>query len=457
MSEVAWLPALLVLGIGLAIGVAASIGVRRSRKHQTAVNDGQELLLRDLEGRRDDLYARLRSPDLEPGDRESLELAAAHTLRELDRLAPGRVQTTPPPTETQPSTAAPEKGPLPLGGRHAALVGFVSGMAVVLLVGGLIYLAIRDSGAGQDPRTATASPETPHPDESALPAEVQRELAQLEAAAAAAPNDLLARKRLALGRLDAGLYFEAFSDAEAILASQPEDPDGLYIQGVVRLSMGRAGEALELLDRVLARYPEHLRAMIYRGLALAQGGDLDQAIDTWEVALEMAGGSHPDIESLLQQAQAQLQQAAAPAPPPPAAAAAAPPPAPAQPAPQSAAAAADPAAPDPAAPDPDVYQVTVDLATGRSLPPSTVLFVFLRTGDSGPPSAVKRIPAPRFPMQLTLGADDAMMAGTALPEQGILVARLSTSGSASARGPDDLEATSPATVGQAVRLTLGGL
>jgi hypothetical protein len=49
-----------------------------------------------------------------------------------------------------------------------------------------------------------------------------------------------------------------------------------------------------------------------------------------------------------------------------------------------------------------------------------------------------------------------MMAGAGLPDQGTLVARLSTSGSASASGPDDLEASSAASLGQHVRLVLGG-
>ncbi|MFQ5350118.1 MAG: tetratricopeptide repeat protein, partial [Thermoanaerobaculia bacterium] len=261
----------------------------------------------------------------------------------------------------------------------------------------------------------------------------------LEAAAAAAPNDLLARKRLALGRLDAGLFVDAFDDATAILASRSEDPDGLFIQGVVRLSMGQSSEALDLLDRVIVRYPEHLQAMIYRGLALAQSGEMELAISTWEMALEMAGGSHPDLELLLQQAHAQEQQAAA-APAAPAA------PPPAQPGPPA-------TSPAPTAP---AYRVTVELAPGRRAAPAGVLFVFLRPGETGPPVAVKRIPAPRFPLELTLGADDAMMAGASLPEQGTLVARLSASGSASSRGPDDLEASSPAVLGQPVRLVLGG-
>ena len=215
----------------------------------------------------------------------------------------------------------------------------------------------------------------------------------------------MARKRLAPGRLDAGLFFEAFKDAEGILAERPEDPDGLFIQGVVRLSMGDAAASLDLLDRVLARYPEHLQAMIYRGLALARTGDMDLAIGTWEMALEMAGGRHPDLEILLQQAQsAQSQAAAAPAAPAPAPQGASPSP-------------AEPVAPPPttSAADSDVYHVTVELAPGVSVPPTAVLFVFLRPGETGPPVAVKRIPAPRFPMHLDLGAGDAMMAGAQLP------------------------------------------
>ncbi len=445
MTEAAWLPSLLVLGIGLAIGLAASAAVRRGRKRRTG-KAGQELQLRDLEARRDDLYRRLRSPDLNPGDRESLELAAAHTLRELDRLAPGRSKSKPP-AAAVPRPAAAEGAPLPIGGRHPALVGFVAGMAVVLLVGTLVYLAVRDSGAGGAPPPPSGATEAPHPASESLPADLRRELEQLEAAAAAAPGDLLARKRLALGRLDAGLLFEAFADAEAILAAQPEDPDGLFIQGVVRVSMGRGAEAIDLLDRVIARYPEHLQAMIYRGLALAQGGDSEQAIATWEIALEMAGGSHPDLQMLLQQAYAQQQAAPAASPlpstPPPAPTTASPPPAP-------------PSAPPEATPPQDAtaYRVTIELAPGGSIAPSAVLFVFLRPGETGPPVAVKRIPAPRFPLQLTLGADDAMMAGAALPAAGTLVARLSASGTAT-RGPDDLEVSSTATLGQPVRLVLG--
>ncbi len=466
MNEINWLPSLLVLGIGLAIGLGASFVVRRGRKRKSDRDRG-ELRLNDLETRRDELYRRLRSPDLSAGDRESLELAAAHTLRELDRLAPERARREKTATAANKPAATPAAtpeaaAPARLGRRHPALVGFVAGMAVVLLVGTLVYLAVRDSGAARAPAAtapvAGGTAAAPHPDSEALPAEVRRELEQLEAAAAAAPDDLLARKRLALGRLDAGLYFEAYRDAEQILAGRPEDPDGLFIQGVVRLSMGSPAEALDLLDRVLVRFPDHLQAMVYRGLALAAGGDMEQAISTWEVALEMAGGSNPDIEALLQQARSQPPPPAATAPPPAASPAAATAPAPSSPPPARpdppAAASAAPAEAS-AAPAEAEYRVTIELAPGTSVPPSTTLFVFLRAGEAGPPTAVKRIPAPRFPLELTLGPGDAMMAGAALPDRGTLVARLSASGNAN-RGPGDLEASTAATLGQPVRLIVGG-
>ena len=153
MNEVVWLPSLLVLGVGLAFGIVAALMVRRSRKKQIGLSS-DELLLRDLEARRDELYRRLRSPDLNAGDRESLELAAAHTLRQLDQLAPGRAKKK----KKEPTVEAaetPAEAPPRATRRRPALVGFVAGMAVVLLVGTLVYLAVRDSGAARTPAPAT--------------------------------------------------------------------------------------------------------------------------------------------------------------------------------------------------------------------------------------------------------------------------------------------------------------
>ena len=252
-------------------------------------------------------------------------------------------------------------------------------------------------------------------------------------------TDLAATKELSLILLSEGQFFDAYRVAERVLQLQPEDPDGTYVQGVVQLSMGQNDAALQALDTVLAQYPDHLQALIYRGLAQQQSGDLGSAIDTWEYALDVAGGSHPDIEELLrrvrlpQQGQSQApSQAATPSPP------------------ASPSEALPPLAP-PA--DPLSYAVRVRLAEGAVAPRGASLFVFLRTGDTGPPVAVKRVPVTGFPMDLVLGTADSMT-GSALPTSGLLFVRLDGDGNAST-SEGDLEVRLPVTAGTAVEAVLG--
>ena len=83
----------------------------------------------------------------------------------------------------------------------------------------------------------------------------------------------------------------------------PDDPDALLVHGIVRVSMGQFEVGRDLLDRVLATYPDHQQALLYRGLALYQLGEVEQAVDTWQIGLEMAGGSDPDFEELLRMAE----------------------------------------------------------------------------------------------------------------------------------------------------------
>jgi len=70
---------------------------------------------------------------------------------------------------------------------------------------------------------------------------------------------------------------------------------------------------------------------------------------------------------------------------------------------------------------------------------SAVLFVFAReTGQAGPPVAVKRIPAPTFPLTVTLTDADSMMGNNKLSavKNLTLVARISNSGNATASSGD---------------------
>jgi tetratricopeptide (TPR) repeat protein len=454
---------LLVLAVGALAGLlfarrlgrrVAEAPVRRSRR--SAVDPDDRLRRADLERRRDELYEQLQRSDNEE-DRRQLEDQAARVLRELDRLS----ESTGGHAEAVRATAVGSTGAAgstaPVASRrsgHPMLAGFLGGAAMAGLVGLLIYFAVRDakpeagSPAAAPPAASAPASRSEHPAAELSP-EAQARLDALRQRVAAEPGDLVARKQLALALLASEQFFEAFQISDEILAERPDDPDGLYVQGMVRMTMGQDDVALAMLDRVLDRYPNHVLALAGRGMILMRGGDRDAAVIAWERALEAAGGSHPDLEQLLAMARDPDHPGLESAPE----------------------AASGPAGtssaqrgPDPAGPAAGVggagvaadrYGVRVELAPGLSAPPGAVLFVGLRAAGAGPPAAVKRIEGPVFPLELTLGAADSMM-GQALPDQGTLTVRLDADGSASTRDGSDLSTDAAARVGTSVRLVLGG-
>lgn len=440
MSGSSWIPALLVLAIGLAGGLWVAFRLRRQGSAERSADEADlRLRIADLENRRDELYQRLKRAEEEkadPGDRRELELAAARTLRELDELrgaVPASVPAESAAAETRKPTVAAS-----LSQRHPLLVGFAFGAGLVLLVAVLIYFALRDARPelqpGAPPPVAQGAPgEPPHRTTAPVPPELAQRISELEGVLSASPQDIMARKELALLQLTAGQLVEAFEHAGVLLQQNPEDPDGLYVQGVVRLGMGQYQVALDLLDRLLAQYPDHPDALMYRGLALFQAGLPEQAMDSWEMGLEMAGGSHSQIQQLMAMAeQGRLQAPAADTAPP---AGAAP-------------------SPSPAATQPDAVSYGIRIELAATANPGAILFVYLRASEGGAPVAVKRVSRPRFPLDVSIGPGDSMM-GAELPTNGILVARLDGDGDVSTTAPEDLEAESPAEMGKTTRLVLG--
>jgi cytochrome c-type biogenesis protein CcmH len=82
-------------------------------------------------------------------------------------------------------------------------------------------------------------------------------------------------------------------------------------------------------------------------------------------------------------------------------------------------------------------RIAPDLA--ERVPAGSVLFLIARTGAAGPPTAVRRIASPSFPLEFSIGADDRMIA--AMPFQGPfqLVARVDADRDAVTRNPGDLQ------------------
>ena len=467
MMESLWLPGLAVLAAGLGVGLWAARRLGAGSRAAAADDRDLELAVTDLETRRDQIYAQLRgegAASLGEADRRELELSAARTLKELEEkragLAPRPHRIEKPTTAEIASPAEPvvaptasERRPGPAGGfaaRHPLVAGFLLGGGMVAVIGVLIYWAVRDAQPRPDEMGMEASAPPPGmmggmtPDEAHaglddLPITLRVELDALNERVAADDDGLSARRERALFYLGIERYVEAFEDANVLLAADPLDIDGLYVQGVVRLTMGQEEQALHLFDQVIVRFPDHVQALVWRGIILFRAGDRDGAIASWRRAIEASGGAQPEIEELI--------RAAEEAPEPPAAMAG------------SSAAGATPRTPVPSAPaalPSDAYGVRVTIADDAFPRPGGVLFVSLRPAAGGPPVAVKRVNrVSGFPLDLTIGAADSMM-GQPLPAAGIVRVRLDADGSASTRSPDDLEAEIEARQGRSVSLVLGG-
>ncbi|MCP3962185.1 MAG: hypothetical protein GY719_30450 [bacterium] len=197
--------------------------------------------------------------------------------------------------------------------RRAALAGYAAGLATAGVIVVLALAAAPERGGETPATTAVAAPrpvpakapaaaplsdaEIAQHSAAPLSAEARERIAPFEARLAADPGDLEARKRLALELLRNQQLMLAYEHGSAILAAHPEDPDGLYVHGVVRLAMGHAPRAIELLDKVLARYPDHALALDARAEAQRRIGDEAGAALT--AAKARRAGGNREVEQLL--------------------------------------------------------------------------------------------------------------------------------------------------------------
>jgi len=98
------------------------------------------------------------------------------------------------------------------------------------------------------------------------------------------------------------------------------------------------------------------------------------------------------------------------------------------------------AASTPAASDGEPIRGRIVLAPELAdrVPASAVLFLIARAGEGGPPTAVKRVASPRFPLEFELGPDDRMIETMPFAGPFRLSARVDADGSATSRNPGDL-------------------
>jgi cytochrome c-type biogenesis protein CcmH len=203
------------------------------------------------------------------------------------------------------------------------------------------------------------------------------------------------------------------------------------------------GEMLAMIERAVAKQPDHQRGLWLLGVAAMQAGEPSKAVERWESLRLLITGDLAAVQALDEQIEGARQAANLP-------------PAAQSTATVEASAGAAPTAPAASAEGPRLT-VNVDIAPAlrQRLNASDVLFVFARapTG-SRMPVAIQRLPAANLPTTVTLDDSHAMMPALKLsliPEV-VVGARISASGQAIPQS-GDLEGLS-ATIKNSTRDTV---
>lgn len=428
-----WLPPLIVLGIGLAIGLVLALrmawGKRAAAQRQLPVDDVE---VRDLRVQRDLLLSQLRELDDIAGkrsaeelarDRWELELEAARTLRALDRAEAKAV-----------SDAAAAPAPAPARG-SPAWVGALWGGGVVAF-GAVLFFALQSQTSQRAPGgsitgndVSVGGPAAAMPDP-ALEAAIAR--------AQANPQDVDAQLDLAAEFLYRDRLIDVFQVVQAARKIVPDHARALTYEAVVRQAMGLGDMAMSLLDQAVQKDPQLAEAWVRRGLIGFEQGKWQVAVESWEKALELRPDGRSALEPVIAEAKLRMQGGAGEPPPAPAA----------------------PAAPPASAPaaDGEAYQIVLDLdpALRGKVAPGTPIFVYARNAGvkAGPPAAVKRLAVSDFPMTVTIGPGDTMM-GMPLPASAYVEARIDSDGNAMTRSPSDPTASADDVApGKSIQLVL---
>ncbi len=413
-----WASAVAILAAGLVLGVLFVVFFTR-RKSSPAVT--ADTALNDLHAKRDALLQQLRDPALDPDERTRLELETAHVLREID----AKGQTTAPA-----SSAAHRAEPVAM---NPTVKGFLWGAGSVGALAVLFYLVMQQSTPREEGGSVTGgigSPQAQQQGGAPDPA-----VMQLEAAVQRDPNNLQLRNDLAQAYLERENLMGVYQQTQFVLEKAPNDARALTFQGLVRMAMGDANEATQMLQRATESDPKNLDSWVALAWVHAQSGRMADA----ERMIAEAAKQSPNDSARLQQVFSQMKQQVARSEAPPQAAQGGEmppghPPAGEMPPGHPPVDRAAPAAAAPAPSGPSV-RVTLDLAAGAKQR-SGVLLVIARNPAGGPPAAVKRVMASSFPVTVDLSSADSMM-GQPLPPTFRLEARLDSDGDAMTRPATD--------------------
>lgn len=467
-AGVVWTAPVIVLIVGLLLGLVfvlrflraghASPRAARAAGTSDALGTAElPLELRDLAGRRDALLVQLReledtaskrTPEQLARERYALELEAARTLRALDRHPVARAQAR---------AAAVAQAPDPPT-RGTTAQGFLWGVLTASALAVLLFYV----GRAAQPREAggAVTGNTPMGARSATagaaeaPGDAQEQAART--ALANNPDDFDARLALAqslLGRKD---MMGVWNETQYVLQRQPGHPRAMAYQALVRLAMGQADQAVDMLRAALKSDPNLLEGYIHLALVYRRLGHDAEAEQVMASALERFPDQQPMLTQLFGELRARVQAQtaddgeSAPAHPPGGGSQAALPPAhppvsdsqaglpAAHPPVGSAGGTASTGAPAGTPGRTLRGVIDIDPALRGQVPAGSVVFVMVRAAGvaAGPPALAKRLDASQFPIRFEINAADSMT-GEPLPDPLRLDARLDADGNAMTREPGD--------------------
>jgi cytochrome c-type biogenesis protein CcmH len=267
----------------------------------------------------------------------------------------------------------------------------------------------------------------------------EAQLAALTARVRQDPEDLDARLELARFHLMREDLMAVFEETQEVLARDADNPAALSYQSLVRLAMGQADRAEQMLVRALEADPALFDAYVHLMLVYTSTDRMPEADAVFERAAQRFPERRAALRQILDQMKASGPTAGAPTAGAPAAGedphADVPPPGAAPPA-----APAGPATAGAGATGGGSVAGVLELAPSvqATLAPGAAVFVTLRAPGAagGPPLAALRLAAASFPLAFEIGQAHSMTGGQ-IPDRVLVEARLDTDGDLSTRPSTD--------------------
>jgi cytochrome c-type biogenesis protein CcmH len=289
------------------------------------------------------------------------------------------------------------------------------------LLGGLAWFVMQSMDPREEGGSVTGGIESPQPASDPM-------VARLESAVQSDPDNVGLRNDLAQAYLERDNLMGVFEQTSFVLQQNPNDSRALTLQALVRMAMGEADMATEMLQNAARIDPTNLDAWVSLAWVHAQRGRMDEAEKMIAEAVKQSPANQAKLEDVLRQMKMQVSGQQQP-----------------QELPEGHPPIAAPAGPS--------VRVTLQIDPAASLKSGTV-FVIARNPAGGPPVAVKRVQVSQFPTTVDLSTADSMM-GQPLPDRFLLEARLDGDGDAATRPPGDPRASQEGvSPGAAVTLVL---